>query len=394
MRPTTRIHLGLQPHPGAVNLSATHARGPGPGTGTGTGNGQWGLFNPFVLAMSAVRGTGSVPPILTPMRIALALGSGGARGYAHIGVIEELHARGHTIAAVSGSSMGAIVGGLEAAGRLPAYRAWVETLTQRDVWLLLDPAFTGPGVFWGRRVMDRVADLLDGALIENLPIPFTAVASDLTASREVWFQRGSVAMAMRASIGIPSVFTPVMLHGRLLADGGILNPVPVDPLLGTAADLTVAVSLSGLRASLASQQPISEAADSGVLGEISERLRGVMESDQVRGVLDWWQARFASEGGAGELEASDPDAAASPASPPGLDDFDALPRGLRTSDVVSRTLDTTQALITRYRMAASPPDVLIEIAQDAASTFDFHRATELITLGRERAAAAFDQAGL
>lgn len=331
------------------------------------------------------------PRILQAMRIALALGSGGARGYAHIGVIDELTARGHTIVAVSGSSMGAIVGGLHAAGQLDAYRDWVVTLTQRDVWMLLDPAFSGPGVFWGRRVMDRVADLLDDATIEGLPVPFTAVATDLTASREVWFQRGSVAMAMRASIGIPSVFTPVMLHGRLLADGGILNPVPVDPLLGTPADRTVAVSLSGLRQSLTSQQPVSETADSGVFGELTGRLRGVMESEQVRGVLDWWQARFPAEDA--ELTAAGetlPDAAAAA----GPDEFDALPRGLRTSDVVSKTLDTTQALITRFRMAASPPDVLIEIAQDAATTFDFHRAGELIALGRDKAAAAFDEAGL
>lgn len=332
------------------------------------------------------------------MQIALALGSGGARGYAHIGVIDELTARGHEIVAVSGSSMGSIVGGLHAAGKLEPYCTWVETLTQRDVWMLLDPAFSGPGVFWGRRVMDRVAELLEGVTIEELPIPFTAVATDLTASREVWFQRGSVAMAMRASIGIPSVFTPVMLHGRLLADGGILNPVPVDPLLGSPADLTLAVSLSGPHNSRTSQQPVSETADSGVLGEITGRLRGVMESEQVRGVLDWWQSRFASEQpGEPRLEASDPAGPGDPdatASPRSLEEFDALPRGLRTSDVVSKTLDTTQALITRFRMAASPPDILVEVAQNAASTFDFHRASELIALGREKAAAALDEAGL
>ncbi|WP_232548864.1 patatin-like phospholipase family protein [Propioniciclava soli] len=326
------------------------------------------------------------------MRIALALGSGGARGYVHIGVLAELKERGHAVAAIAGTSMGAVVGGLEAVGRLDDYRAWVETLTARDVWLLLDPAFSGPGVFWGRRVMDRVADLLDDALIEDLPIPFTAVATDLTASREVWFQRGSLALAMRASIGIPSVFTPVMMQGRLLADGGILNPVPVDPLLGTPADLTVAVSLSGARDTRTSQQPVSESADSeGVFGELAGRLRrGVLESDQVRGVLDWWQGRFAGSHqpeGAGPPEV----AQASDAAP---SDFDALPKGLRTTDVVSRSLETSQAMITRFRMAASPPDVLVEFGMDIASPFDFHRAGELIALGRERAARAFDEAGL
>ncbi len=317
------------------------------------------------------------------MRIALALGSGGARGYVHIGVIDELKRRGHEIVAISGTSMGAVVGGLEAAGKLDSYTAWVSTLTQRDVLLLLDPAFTGPGVFWGQRVMERVADLLDGALIEELPIPFTAVATDLTASREVWFQRGSLATAMRASVGIPSVFTPVMVHGRLLADGGILNPVPVDALLGSPADVTVAVSLSGRRTSHHLLRPVTEPTETeGLLGELTERLRGVLDSDAVRGVRDWWSHRF------------------SPASPelteaPAKDfDFDELPKGLKTTDVVSLSLETAEALITRFRMAASPPDVFIEFPQDLASTFDFHRAGELVELGRAKAADVLDAADL
>lgn len=317
------------------------------------------------------------------MRIALALGSGGARGYAHIGVITELHARGHEIVAISGSSMGSVIGGLEAVGRLDAYTAWVTTLRQSDVWRLLDPAFTGPGVFWGQRVMDRVADILDGARIEDLPIPFTAVATDLTNSREVWFQHGSLATAMRASIGIPSVFTPVMVGGRLLADGGILNPVPVDALLGVQADATVAVSLSGRRADDTSSRPVTESADSeGLLGEISGLLRrGVLESDAVRGLRGWWAERFAQIEG----EAAEPT--------PRDFDFGELPKGLRTSDVVSRSLETAEALITRFRMAASPADVLIEFPMDVASTFDFHRASELIAEGRRRSAEAFDAAG-
>lgn len=319
------------------------------------------------------------------MRIALALGSGGARGYTHIGVLQELRERGHQVVAISGTSMGAVVGGLEAAGRLDAFTAWVSTLKQTDVWRLLDPAFTGPGVFWGQRVMDRVAQILDGARIEDLPIPFTAVATDLTNSREVWFQRGSVATAMRASIGIPSVFTPVVVGGRLLADGGLLNPVPVDALLGVDADRTIAVSLSGRRADDTSTRPVTESADSeGILGEISTLWRrGVLESETVRSLREWWAERFAQPADHPEPTASDRDF-----------DFGELPKGLRTSDVVSRSLETTEALITRFRMAASPPDVLIEFPQDIASTFDFHRAVELIARGREKASEALDAAGL
>ncbi len=282
--------------------------------------------------------------------------------------------------AISGTSMGAVIGGLEAAGRLQDYTDWVGTLRQTDVLRLLDPAFTGPGVFWGQRVMERVAAILDGARIEELPIPFTAVATDLTNSREVWFQRGSVATAMRASIGIPSVFTPVVVGGRLLADGGLLNPVPVDALLGAPPDRTVAVSLSGRRAGdQTSTRPVTAAAETeGMLGELTERLRSVLDSDTLRGVRQWWAARF--------TEVDEP--------APRDFDFEALPKGLRTSDVVSLSLETAEQLITRFRMAASPPDVLVEFPQDIASTFDFHRANELVARGREKAAQVFDAAGL
>lgn len=320
------------------------------------------------------------------MKVALALGSGGARGYTHIGVIEELKARGHEVVCIAGTSMGAVVGGLEAAEGLEEYVAWVTTLTQRDVWRLLDPAIGGPGVFWGRRVMDRVADILDGAKIEDLPIPFTAVATDLRASREVWFQRGSLATAMRASVGIPSVFTPIVVQGRLLADGGLLNPVPMEPLLGSVADVTVAVSLSGKRDEALSMQPVSESADAvGLLGDLTERLRrGVAASvaagtGQVRGVVERWSARFAAADAGEEVP-----------EPPEYAD---LPRGLRTTDVLSLSLETTQALITRLRMASNPPDLYLEFSRGIADAFDFHRATELIDLGRETAARALDEAG-
>ena len=324
------------------------------------------------------------------MRIALSLGSGGARGYVHIGVIDDLRARGHEVVAIAGTSMGALVGGLEAAGKLQDYAEWVTTLTQRDVLLLLDPALTGPGVFWGQRVMSRVADILDGAQIEDLPIPFTAVATDLTNSREVWFQRGSVATAIRASIGIPSVFTPVMVDGRLLADGGLLNPVPVDPLHGVPADRTIAVSLAGRRAGGLTGRPVTEtASNEGFMGELSGWFRrGVLESGAVRNWRDWWTERFFPADAPRAVEAGD----TTERSPDF--DFGELPKGLKLGDVVSLSLETAEALITRFRLAASPPDTLIEFGQDMASTFDFHRAAELIEIGRTTAAHALDEAGL
>src|SRR5690606_14916524 len=177
-------------------------------------------------------------------RVALALGGGGARGYAHIGVIEVLEERGYDIVAIAGTSMGALVGGLHAAGSLGAYADWVRTLTQRDVLRLLDPSLRAPGVIRLSKIFARVSELLGDQRIEDLPIAFTAVATDLLAGKEVWFQRGPLAPAIRASIALPSFITPVMLDGRLLADGGLMNPVPVAPTAAVAADLTIAVSLA------------------------------------------------------------------------------------------------------------------------------------------------------
>ena len=195
------------------------------------------------------------------MRIALALGSGGARGYAHIGVLAALADRDHEVVAIAGTSMGALVGGLYAAGRLDEYTEWVTGLSQRDVLLLLDPALTSPGIIRAERISERVADILDGVRIEELAIPFTAVATDLTSQREVWFQHGPVSAAIRASIAIPSAITPVMLHGHLLVDGGLLNPVPVDVLGGATADVTVGVDLNGQASSGLGGPPVTESAD-------------------------------------------------------------------------------------------------------------------------------------
>lgn len=346
------------------------------------------------------------------MDVGLSLGSGGARGYAHIGVIAELKARGHRIAAVSGSSMGAVIGGLEAAGRLDAYTDWVTTLTQRDVIRLLDPAFRAPGFFRAERVMGRVDEILEHARIEELPIPYTAVATDLTTRREVWFQRGRLARAMRASIAIPSALTPVMINGRLLADGGLLNPVPMEPLLGTRTDFTVGVTLTGRPAR--PERPLLESADE-VDAHWSDRFREaageVLDNDLVHFLvtrvaeLTGRNERAALAAEASIEPAADPDEpggdAASPATPqlasPGRRDNplsgNPLPHELHTVDVVALSMEAVGGLVTRVRLAINPPDVLVEIPVDAARTWDFHRAGELIDLGRRRAQEALDAAG-
>ena len=168
-------------------------------------------------------------------RVALALGSGGARGYAHIGVITELRERGYDIVGIAGSSMGALVGGLEAAGKLDEFASWAKSLTQRALLRLLDPSITAAGVLRAERFLDAVRVILGEVCIEDLPIPYTAVSTDLIAGKSVWLQRGPVDAAIRASIAIPGVIMPHVFDGRLLADGGILDPLPMAPIAAVNA---------------------------------------------------------------------------------------------------------------------------------------------------------------
>lgn len=272
-------------------------------------------------------------------RIALALGSGGARGYAHIGVIEELQSRGYDIVAVSGTSMGAVIGGLHASGHLGEFVDWVSKLSSRDVLRLMDPTLRAPGVIKAEKVMSRVRTILRGALIEEQPIPFTAVAADLRNQREVWFQRGPMHAAMRASIALPSFVTPVTINGVLLVDGGVLNPVPVAPLMGVQFDAIVAVSVSGKRRNQTSRGPAHESS---------------AELDQ--------------------------------------DNFEMkTPTDIKAINVIDLSIAAMQNLITRHRLAGYPPDILIEIPGDAAGTLEFHRVAEMTELGRSAAKIALDK---
>lgn len=326
-------------------------------------------------------------------RVALALGGGGARGYAHIGVIQVLEERGYEIASIAGTSMGAVVGGLHAAGSLGAYTEWVRTLTQRDVIRLLDPAVRAPGVIRAEKVLAKVTDLLGGATIEQLPFPFTAVATDLLTGKEVWFQQGPVSAALRASFAIPSFIAPVALSGRLLADGGLVNPVPVAATAASTADLTVAVSLSELHV-VPETARADESAGEPTTDEPVDRLRHagapLLESELMRTISSWLTggrdaAPMGDERGEqGENREDD-------GPQPEEELFGSLPSGLRTLDVMQLSLAALQRVVTRYRLAGYPPDLLITVPKSSARVLDFHRADELIALGRQRAVDALDR---
>ena len=307
-------------------------------------------------------------------RVALALGSGGARGYAHIGVINELRDRGYDVVGIAGSSMGALVGGLFAAGSLDEFTGWATTLTGPAMLRLLDPSISAAGVFRAGKILDAVRDILGEVTIEELSIPYTAVTTDLIAGKSVWLQRGPLDEAIRASIAIPGVIAPHVLDGRILADGGILDPLPIAPIAATNADLTIAVSVSGMEA---------DVSDDGAR-PTRDRLNRLWRSTSA--LLD----RFGT--GAAPFDITDIEAD----EPLADDDFDEAERGtntpkLRSFAVMMRSIDIAQAALARHQMAAYPPDILIEVPRTACRSLDFHRAAELIDLGHELAARALDR---
>ena len=308
-------------------------------------------------------------------RVALALGSGGARGYAHIGVIYELRDRGYQIVGIAGSSMGALVGGLQAAERLDEFADWAQSLTQRAILRLLDPSITAAGVLRAEKILDAVRDILGAATIEQLPIPYTAVATDLLAGKSVWLQRGPVDEAIRASIAIPGVIAPHVVDGRLLADGGILDPLPMAPIAAVNADLTIAVSLSGSETG-GSREPEPRPS--------TEWLNRMLSSTSA--LLDWPTARAVLN----RFGASIPEVGETAAEmAENADDEPDVPK-LGGFEVMNRTIDIAQAALARHTLAAYPPDLLIEVPRSACRGLEFHRAAEVIDIGRMLAARALD----
>lgn len=316
-------------------------------------------------------------------KVALVLGSGGARGYAHIGVIEALEARGFEIIAVSGCSMGALIGGIYAAGKLPEYRDWVCELDYLDVLKLVDVTWNPMGAMRASKVMSKLETLVGDILIEDLPIPITTVATDLVRQREVWFQSGPLLQAIRASIAVPGIITPVHLGDQVLVDGGLLNPLPIMPVVAAhQADFVVAVNVtahSPLPVSLESLLPKEKIADDSSSQHVIERAQptGKWMSDVRTATQKLWSGLGASE----EDEDGAPEEAIEA-------------RGKREwskLDMILESFDITQAALAKYKVAGYPPDVLIEIPKTVCSTYEFHRGKELIRLGRHLADEALER---
>lgn len=177
--------------------------------------------------------------------VALVLSSGGARGLAHIGAIEELESHGYHISSIAGCSMGALIGGVYAAGKLKEFREWMKTIDRKKMIELTDFSFSINHLAKGTRIIEAIMEFVPDMAIEDLPVPYCAVATDLKAGREVVFNKGSLFEAIRASISMPSFYKPVQRDGMVLIDGGILNPIPLNRVKRQKKDILVGIDVSG-----------------------------------------------------------------------------------------------------------------------------------------------------
>jgi NTE family protein len=278
-------------------------------------------------------------------KVHLVLGSGGARGVAHIGVIEMLEEAGHQVVSVTGCSMGAVVGGMYAAGYLRAYRDWMLTLTKAMQFRIMDFTLARQGFLKGERIFSILQEVTGPQLIEELKIPFTAVATDMIQHKEVYYRSGDLYKAFRASIAIPGVFTPVMENGQFLVDGGVLNPLPLNLVNRKEGEWVVAVNLNGAPLQAAVPTTVEE------------------EQEEVR--LLWkWLSPIMQDTKKEQKEV-----------------LPAAAYSLR--ELLQSSYIMTQDRLVDLMLQAYPPDVLVEIPRNICSIFEFYKAKSLIEAGRE-----------
>ncbi len=285
----------------------------------------------------------AAPPALPPLPVVgVALGSGSARGWAHIGILQELEAQGVYPQVVAGTSVGALVGGVYVSGQLDAFAEWVTKLTSREVLGLMDFSFSG-GAMKGERLFGFFADQHENPDIETLSKRFVSVATEMKTGREIWIQKGPILSAARASCALPGVLTPVKHNDRWMLDGGLVNPVPVSACRALGADVVIAVNLNA--------QLVSAHLSGASRREVEH------EATSEKGDRPIWQklAAYLSSG-----------------------------EGDRPSffDVVTSSVNILQDRLTRSRMAGDPPDItLVPMLEDFA-LMDFHRAAQAIEEGR------------
>jgi NTE family protein len=279
-------------------------------------------------------------------KVALVLSGGGARGIAHIGAIEELLRNDFEITSVAGTSMGAMVGSVYAMGKMEQFRDWLLSLDKMKVFKLVDFTFSSQGLIKGDRVLTEMKKFIEDTRIEDLKIPFAAVAADLINKKEVVFTEGSVYEAIRASIAIPTVFTPVKQNKSLLVDGGVLNNIPIDHVKRKRGDILVVVNVNA-------NIPIDKPAEPK---KVSEEKLSVYKQ-KIAEFHDFFQDIFNSD----------------------------KEEKLGYFDLIDKTIGlmiyhNAQSAIERHS-----PDILIKVSRDACATYDFYKAGDLVEIGRHAA---------
>jgi NTE family protein len=326
-----------------------------------------------------------------PPRVGLVLGGGAARGWAHIGAIRALEEAGIKPDVVCGTSIGALVGAVYANGDLDWLEEWVGKLTWQTVVRLLDLRFSG-GLLGGRKVIDLFAKQFNGRAIDELAMPFTAVATELDTGREVWLREGGVVDAVRASIAIPGLFTPIWHDGVWLVDGGLSNPVPVSAARAMRADTVIAIDLN---------HDILNGRDLG--GAIDTVPREMPVEAAIEAAVADASMQSEADTGAGSQDGSDHEGPPAepapllrrngkpfprwlqPSGPVATDVRVAPPPSTRVPSMLSsiaQSIDIMQVRITRSRLAGEPADVLIQPRLGGMGLFDFHRAAPAIAEGR------------
>jgi NTE family protein len=284
--------------------------------------------------------------------VSLVLGSGGARGLSHIGIIKWLVENGYQIQSISGCSIGALIGGIYATGKLTEFENWIREIDKIEIFSLLDLAWKANGLVQGDKIINTLMRLLGDQRIEDLPLSYTAVASDIENEKEVWINSGSLFDAIRASISLPLFFTPIYRNGVLLIDGGVLNPVPIAPTFRDGTDLTIAVNLGG---AIVKHKPV-------LIAPKTLQVNRTVHS-KIKGFINGFNKQ---EG------------------PQTSQDWGAY-------DIANQAFDAMQSTIARQKLAAYPADILIEIARNACGTLEFDRADEMIELGYQTAKKSFNQ---
>ncbi|MEZ9549443.1 MULTISPECIES: patatin-like phospholipase family protein [Vibrio] len=280
--------------------------------------------------------------------VSLVLGSGGARGLVHVGIIRWLIEHGYQIKSISGCSIGALIGGVYAAGKLDEFEEWVTSIDQSDMAMMLDFSWQSSGMFKGDKIIDTLRGLIGEISIEDLPIPYTAVAANVADEKEVWLQSGSLFDAIRASISLPLFFTPHVINGEALIDGGVLNPVPIAPTFGDKTDFTLAVNLGGEPETL--QQEVTPVSLPTKESNLHEKVVHFIDNlgSSVKSKMSFNFAAY---------------------------------------DIANQAFDAMQSTIARQKLAAYPADITLEIPRNACGTLEFDRSQEMIDRGYHLAQA-------